>query len=147
MSELVLVLDFGGQYKQLIAGTVRKLSVYSEIKPGSMTANEIKQLNPIGIIMTGGPNSVYLPDSPKCDPAIFSLGIPILGICYGMHLMCYTLGGKVESGAVGEYGRVTVKPVKKSKLLNGVKGTFTALMSHRDSVTRLPKDFHVTAKT
>jgi len=147
MSELVLVLDFGGQYKELIAGSVRKLSVYSEIKPGSITADEIKQLDPIGIILTGGPNSVYKDDSPKCDPKIFSLGIPILGICYGMHLMCYTLGGKVESGDVGEYGRVPVTQVRKSKLLNGAKGPFTALMSHKDTVTRLPKDFYITAKT
>ena len=147
MSELLLVLDFGGQYKELIAGSVRKLSVYSEIKPGSLTADEIKKLNPIGIILTGGPNSVYLPNSPKCDPKIFSLGIPILGICYGMHLMCFTLGGKVESGVVGEYGRVTVSPVKKSKLLSGIKEPFTALMSHRDSVARLPDGFNITAKT
>jgi len=147
MSELVLVLDFGGQYKELIAGSVRKLSVYSEIKPGNLTAAEIRRLDPIGIILTGGPNSVYKADSPKCDPEIFSLGIPILGICYGMHLMCYTLGGKVESGDVGEYGRVPVTPVRKSKLLNEVKKPFTALMSHRDSVTRMPEGFYITAKT
>ncbi len=148
MSELVLVLDFGGQYKELIAGTVRGLSVYSEIKPGSMTVDEILKLKPIGIILTGGPNSVYLPDSPKCDPKIFSLGIPILGICYGMHLMCYTLGGEVASGDKGEYGRVTVTPAKTaSKLFGNKKEPFTALMSHRDSVTRLPKGFRKTAKT
>jgi GMP synthase (glutamine-hydrolysing) len=148
MSELVLVLDFGGQYKELIAGTVRGLSVYSEIKPGSMTADEIEQLKPIGIILTGGPNSVYLPDSPKCDPKIFSLGIPILGICYGMHLMCYTLGGKVEQGGKGEYGRVKVTPAKtSSKLFGSKKEPFTALMSHGDSITRLPECFRVTAET
>jgi GMP synthase (glutamine-hydrolysing) len=148
MGELVLVLDFGGQYKELIAGTVRGLSVYSEIKPGSMTAGEIKLLKPIGIILTGGPNSVYLPDSPKCDPEIFSLGIPILGICYGMHLLCHILGGKVESGGKGEYGRVTVTPAKNSsKLFGSKKEPFTALMSHKDCVTRLPKGFRVTAKT
>jgi len=148
MSELVLVLDFGGQYKELIAGTVRGLSVYSEIKPGSMTVDEILQLKPIGIILTGGPNSVYLSDSPKCDPKIFSLGIPVLGICYGMHLMCYTLGGEVASGDKGEYGRVTVTPDKNSsKLFGNKKEPFTALMSHGDSVTRLPKGFRKTAKT
>jgi len=148
MSELVLVLDFGGQYKELIAGTVRGLSVYSEIKPGSMTVGEILQMNPIGIILTGGPNSVYLPDAPKCDPKIFSLGIPILGICYGMHLMCHTLGGKVASGDKGEYGRVTVTPAKhESKLFGSRKEHFIALMSHKDCVKRLPKGFHETAKT
>jgi GMP synthase (glutamine-hydrolysing) len=147
MSELVLVLDFGGQYKELIAGTVRSLSVYSEIKPGSITVDEIKRLNPIGIILTGGPKSAYLPDSPRCDPAVFSLGIPVLGICYGMHLMCLTLGGKVTGGNTGEYGRVTVTPVKKSKLFNGEKEPFTALMSHGDVVKNLPEGFSITAKT
>jgi GMP synthase (glutamine-hydrolysing) len=148
MSELALVLDFGGQYKELIASTVRGLSVYSEIKQGSMTADEIRRLNPIGIILTGGPNSVYLPDSPRCDMEIFSLGIPILGICYGMHLMCYMLGGGVAPGEKGEYGRVTVTPLKNSsKLFRSKKESFTALMSHRDAVTRLPEGFRATAKT
>ncbi len=103
MRELVLVLDFGGQYKELIARGVRSLSVYSEIHPGSLTAREIREMDPIGIILTGGPNSVYLPESPKCDPEIFKLGIPVLGICYGMQLMCHTLGGEVSSGKKGEY--------------------------------------------
>jgi GMP synthase (glutamine-hydrolysing) len=147
MSELVLVLDFGGQYKELIAGTIRGLSVYSEIKSGDIKIDEIKRLNPAGIILTGGPDSVNLPDSPKCDPEIFSLGIPILGICYGMQLMCHILGGKVKSDSKGEYGRVSVKPSGKSKLLSGIKEPFNALMSHKDTVTRLPKDFRITAET
>jgi len=148
MSELVLVLDFGGQYKELIAGTVRGLSVYSEIKPGSITIDEILKLKPIGIILTGGPSSVYISDSPRCDPKIFSLGIPVLGICYGMHLMCYTLGGEVSYGDKGEYGRVTVTPSKNtSKLFGNKKEAFTALMSHRDCVSGLPKGFRETAKT
>jgi len=148
MSELVLVLDFGGQYKELIASTVRGLSVYSEIRPCGMDINEIKRLNPIGIILTGGPNSVYLPDSPKCDPAIFSLGIPILGICYGMHLICHTLGGEVASGGSGEYGRVKVTPdASSSALFGGAKEPFIALMSHRDVVKRLPRGFRITASS
>jgi len=149
MSELVLVLDFGGQYKELIASTVRKLSVYSEIRPCNTNINEIRRLNPIGIILTGGPNSVYLPDSPKCDPGIFSLGIPILGICYGMHLICYALGGEVASGGTGEYGRVTVTPAGSlpTALLGGEKKPFTALMSHGDVIKRLPKGFRVTASS
>jgi GMP synthase (glutamine-hydrolysing) len=114
MNELVLVLDFGGQYKELIARSVRGLSVYSEIRQGNISADEVKGLAPIGIILTGGPNSVYLPDSPKCDPDIFSLGIPILGICYGMHLMCHSLGGEVSAGGMGEYGRVKVTPAVES---------------------------------
>ncbi|MDR0222823.1 MAG: glutamine-hydrolyzing GMP synthase, partial [Oscillospiraceae bacterium] len=137
MNELILVLDFGGQYKELIARAVRGLSVYSEIKPGNLSAGEIKRLNPMGIILTGGPDSVYLPDSPKCAPELFELGIPVLGICYGMHLMCHSLGGKVESGGAGEYGRVAVN----------AKKPFIALMSHRDKVTRLPEGFVETART
>lgn len=146
MNELVLVLDFGGQYKELIARTARGLSVYSEIKPGYLNADEIKRIDPIGIILTGGPDSVYLPDSPRCDPEIFSLGIPILGICYGMQMMCHMLGGEVTPGVVGEYGRVTVTPVP-STLFDGEGVPFPALMSHRDIVARLPDGFHATAST
>ena len=149
MNELLLVLDFGGQYKELIARKVRELSVYSEIKPGNLSADEIKRLNPIGIILTGGPDSVYLPDAPKCDPNLWKLGIPILGICYGMHMMCHMLGGKVASGGTGEYGRVDVSLAAQqpSELFRGIKGDFPALMSHRDAVTRLPKGFCATAST
>ena len=144
MKELVLVLDFGGQYKELIAGATRQLSVYSEIKKGGLSAEEIKRLNPIGIILTGGPNSVYAQNAPVCENEIFNLGIPVLGICYGMHLICHTLGGKVEPSAVGEYGRVAVEPTKTSAL---AKEPFTALMSHRDCVAALPKGFDVTMRT
>ena len=142
----MLVLDFGGQYKELIASTVRGMSVYSEIKPGRIKADEIRQMNPIGIILTGGPNSVYLPDAPLCDPALFNLGIPVLGICYGMQLMCQSLGGEVAPGGSGEYGGVTVTPLEPS-LISGAKEPFTALMSHRDAVKRLPKGFQKTAAT
>ena len=147
MSELVLVLDFGGQYKELIARTVRGLSVYSEIVPGDTAAEEIRRLSPIGVILTGGPNSVQLSDSPKCDPELFSLGIPVLGICYGMQLMCHMLGGEVNPGGVGEYGQVVVTPSGPSKLLGDAAEPFAALMSHRDTVTRLPEGFRVTAAT
>ncbi len=147
--ESVLVLDFGGQYKELIARAVRGLSVYSEIRPGNMPAEEIKRLSPIGIILTGGPSSVYQPGSPMCDPAIFDLGIPVLGICYGMHLMCHTLGGEVTAGGAGEYGCVTVTPANPlSALFRGSQSNpFTALMSHRDVVSRLPDGFRQTAYT
>lgn len=147
MNELLLVLDFGGQYKELIASTVRSLNVYSEIKPGNMPANEIRKLNPVGIILTGGPYSVYLPDSPKCDPGLFELGIPILGICYGIQMMCHMLGGEVAPGETGEYGIVPATAITQSILLSGSKETFNVLMSHRDIVTRLPKDFVKTAST
>ena len=147
MKETILVLDFGGQYKELIAQSVRKLCVYSEIKPGHLSVNEIKRINPIGIILTGGPNSVYQSGAPKCDPALFSLGIPILGICYGMHIMCHTLGGQVAPGGAGEYGRVPVSITKRSALFCEDKQTIAALMSHRDIVTQLPEGFTRTATT
>jgi GMP synthase (glutamine-hydrolysing) len=141
MKELVLVLDFGGQYKELIARTVRRLSVYSEIRPGSIGANEIKDLNPIGIILTGGPNSVYLPGSPKCDPEIFQLGIPILGICYGIQMMCHMLGGDVRPCEKSEYGRVKAFLKTDSVLFAGLKEDNTVLMSHTDFVYKLPDGF------
>ena len=154
MNETILVLDFGGQYKELIARAVRALNVYSEIKPGPLSADEIKHLSPIGIILTGGPNSVYLPEAPKCDPKIFELGIPILGICYGMQLMCHTLGGEVTSNEIGEYGCVPVDITQPSAILpnNGAERinafpTFSALMSHKDHVTKIPKGFTVTASS
>ena len=139
MNELVLVLDFGGQYKELIAGVVRNLSVYSEIRPGNLPVDEIKRLNPIGIILTGGPNSVYLPDSPKCSPELFTMGIPILGICYGMQLMCHTLGGVVAPGVVGEYGRIAVTPCASSEL-------FSSELFAEDTKTREAAKAHGTAK-
>ena len=94
--QLVLVLDFGGQYNQLIARRVREHNVFCEVKPYKTSIEEIKAMNPIGIIFTGGPNSVYEETSPKCDPALFDLGIPVLGICYGCQLMAHTLGGQRE---------------------------------------------------
>ncbi|MCL2183912.1 MAG: glutamine-hydrolyzing GMP synthase, partial [Chitinispirillia bacterium] len=160
MSELVLVLDFGGQYKELIARAVRGLSVYSEIRPGNISADTVRKLNPIGIVLTGGPNSVYLPDSPMCDPQILNLGIPVLGICYGMQMMCHILGGEVKPGNIGEYGRIPVTPSAKNrsalfagggKAVKGAKDVkitpFDALMSHRDAVSRLPNGFVATAST
>ena len=171
MNELILVLDFGGQYKELIARTVRGLSVYSEIVAGGIKADEIRERKPIGIILTGGPNSVHLPDSLRCDPGLFSMGIPILGICYGMQMMCNMLGGVVETGVVGEYGRVMVRPTAQSGLFANLvpfhkvnkhnqnipnsephipilkAEPFAALMSHRDMVTRLPEGFVATASS
>lgn len=148
MADLILVLDFGGQYKELIARAVRSLSVYSEIRPGDFPAEEIRRLAPVGIILTGGPNSVYAPGAPRCDPELFGLGIPILGICYGMQLICHALGGAVTPGGTGEYGQVTVTPRAPACALFGSEAApFSALMSHRDIVTGLPDGFHVTAET
>ncbi|MCL2080732.1 MAG: glutamine-hydrolyzing GMP synthase [Oscillospiraceae bacterium] len=147
MSGLVLVLDFGGQYKELIARSVRSLSVYSEIRNGNISADEVKRLSPIGIILTGGPNSLRLPDSPMCDPAIFSLGIPVLGICYGMQLMCHMLGGTVQSGGRGEYGTVCAALDNGSALFGGIPAESAVLMSHSDRVSKLPDGFINTGST
>lgn len=147
MSELILVLDFGGQYKELIARSVRSHSVYSEIWPGRTSAEKIRELNPVGIILTGGPHSVYLPDSLKCDPEIFRLGIPILGICYGMQLMCHMLGGTVQPCEKSEYGRVKARLDTGSPLFNDIPERSTVLMSHTDRVSRLPDGFLTTAET
>lgn len=147
MRELILVLDFGGQYKELIARKIRAMAVYAEIGPGSMTVDEIRELAPAGIILTGGPNSVYAADAPRCDPRIFSLGIPVLGICYGMQLMCHTLGGAVRRGAQGEYGSVAAALDAKVLLFRGVPPASVVLMSHGDNVTKLPVGFVGTATT
>ena len=148
-NQTILVLDFGGQYKELIARSVRSNKVYSVIMDASVSVNEIKKINPIGIILTGGPNSVYEKNSIMCDKNIFSLNIPVLGICYGMQIMCHILGGEVKQGEVGEYGKVKINCLGDSLLLPAASGkkSFTALMSHRDVVTRVPLGFRITAET
>lgn len=147
MNECILVLDFGGQYKELIARTVRSLNVYSEIRPGNLSADEVAAIAPIGVILTGGPDSVYQPGAPMCDPDILSLGIPILGICYGMQMMCRLLGGEVQSCAHGEYGIVTAELDGSAELFRGLRASSAVLMSHRDHVAVLPAGFTSTAYT
>lgn len=139
--EVILILDFGGQYNQLIARRVREEGVYSEIVPYNISIEKIKKINPKGIIFTGGPASVYLEDAPKLDKEIFSLGIPILGICYGMQLMAYTLGGEVSRASKREYGVTSVKINNNSLLFDSFKRTNKFLMSHTDYVSKLPKGF------
>lgn len=146
-NQTILILDFGGQYKELIARRVRECNVYSIIKPCDITIREIREIAPIGIIFTGGPNSVYHADSPTCDPAIFELGIPVLGICYGMQLMCYLLGGKVEPCEKREYGRIPAQVDTSSVLFSGLETTQPTLMSHTDQVTTLPEGFVSIAHT
>ncbi|MDO4995996.1 MAG: glutamine-hydrolyzing GMP synthase [Bacilli bacterium] len=140
-SEVILILDFGGQYNQLIARRVREEGVYSEIVPYTISIDKIKEINPKGIIFTGGPASVYLEDAPKLDKEIFDLGIPILGICYGMQLMAYTLGGEVSRASKREYGVTSVKVNNRSLLFDSFKRTNKFLMSHTDYVSKLPKGF------
>ncbi len=143
----VLVLDFGGQYNQLIARRVRDLGVYSDLKPCDMTAEEIVKYGPIGIIFTGGPNSVYDKNAPHVDKTVLSLGIPVLGICYGAQLIAHTLGGKVEHAETSEYGRREFSFVKDSPLSEGIPKASVCWMSHTDRVTALPAGYGVLAST
>lgn len=143
--EIVIVLDFGGQYNQLIARRVRECNVYCEVLPYNTSLEKIKEINPKGIIFTGGPASVYAEDSPTCDKGIFELGIPVLGICYGCQLMTYLLNGKVSKAPVREYGKTEVTVDHNSKLFDGVKETSICWMSHTDYVEVLPEGFTVSA--
>ncbi len=139
--ELILILDFGGQYNQLIARRVRECNVYSEVVPFNISLEKIKEKNPKGIIFTGGPASVYGEDAPKCEEGIFELGIPVLGICYGMQLMSYTLGGKVTSANTREYGETNVDIDNTSSLFQGFDNKNVFLMSHTDYVEEVPNGF------
>ena len=142
----VLVLDFGGQYNQLIARRVREQGVYCDLKPSEMSLEEIKEYSPIGIIFTGGTNSVYDEGSPKIPAEIFTLGIPVLGICYGCQLTAHLLGGKVESAEASEYGKAEVS-YSPSKLTKDVPERAVCWMSHTDRITDLPKGFKVIAES
>ena len=139
--ELILILDFGGQFNQLIARRVRESNVYSEIVPFNISIDKIKEQNPKGIIFTGGPASVYAEGAPTVDKEIFNLGIPVLGICYGMQLMTHILGGKVERADKREYGVTDVKINNTSKLFDKFENTNDFLMSHTDFVGTLPEGF------
>lgn len=148
--QIVIVLDFGGQYNQLIARRVRECGVYCEVKSYKTPLEEIKALNPMGIIFTGGPNSVYDESSPHISKEIFEAGIPILGICYGCQLMAYTLGGKVSTCITSEYGKTETEYDKSSILFGGVKDLSDkdiSWMSHTDYVSQIPEGFRITAHT
>lgn len=145
--ENVIVLDFGGQYNQLIARRVRECNVYCEVHPHTLSLDKIKEMNPKGIIFTGGPNSVYGEDSPRCEKEIFELGIPILGICYGSQLMSYMLGGTVETAPVSEYGKTEVTVDTTSKLFDGVSENTICWMSHTDYIAKAPEGFKITGHT
>ena len=143
--EFILVLDFGSQYNQLITRRVRELGVYSELHDNEISIEEIKKMNPKGIILSGGPNSVYEENSLTIDDEIFNLGIPVLGICYGMQLMQHKLGGKVESATSREYGAHNVDVTPGAKLFEGTPATQQVLMSHSDKVVELAEGFKVVA--
>lgn len=147
--QVVLVLDFGAQYGQLIARRVRDLGVYSEIVPCDITAAEVKEIAPAALILSGGPASVYAEDAPEIDPAILDLGIPVLGFCYGQQAMAVALGGVVGHTDKGEYGPATITRVDDdaSRFFAGTPDVQTVWMSHRDAVTEVPDGFVVTSHT
>ena len=142
----VLVVDFGAQYAQLIARRVRELNVYSEIVPHRITAAEVAAKQPSAIILSGGPKSVHVDGAPSLDPAIYELGVPILGICYGVQLIAQQLGGTVGRGMRGEYGRAKVT-VTGGELLAGTPAEQEVWMSHFDAVTVVPDGFIATASS
>ncbi|GIP34594.1 glutamine-hydrolyzing GMP synthase [Paenibacillus sp. J2TS4] len=146
-NEMIVVLDFGGQYNQLIARRIRDLGVYSELLPFNTTVDQIKELAPKGIVLSGGPSSVYEENAPHMDPAIYDLGIPVLGICYGMQLMAHQLGGKVQRADKREYGKAEVEFREGSDLLQDLDHKQVVWMSHGDKVVELPAGFIVEAET
>lgn len=146
--EMILIIDFGGQYNQLIARRVRECNVYCEIHPYTISVEEIKQMNPKGIIFTGGPGSVYEEDAPKCDEKIFELGIPVLGICYGCQLMTHILGGEVlpaQEDTAREYGKTITYYDTKCKLFQNIPDKAISWMSHSDYMSGLPEGFKLVA--
>ena len=147
MRDLVLVIDFGGQYNQLIARRVREFGVYCEIVPYNYGIEKIKDKNPKGIIFTGGPNSVYGEDTPQIEKEVFELGVPVLGICYGQQLMSHLLGGRVDTAPVREYGKSHVNLDNSSKLFKGIEKEEVCWMSHTDYVAEAPAGFKIIAHT
>ncbi|MDO9178448.1 MAG: glutamine-hydrolyzing GMP synthase [Agitococcus sp.] len=146
----LLILDFGSQYSQLIARRVRELGVYCELRPFDMTDDEIRAFNPKGIILSGGPESVTEMDTPRAPDVVFTLGVPVLGVCYGMQTMAQQLGGLVEGSNVREFGYAEVQIDQPDALFNGIEdraGFIDVWMSHGDKVTRLPEGFVITAST
>ncbi|MHC4985729.1 MAG: glutamine-hydrolyzing GMP synthase [Planctomycetota bacterium] len=145
--ETVVILDFGSQYAQLIARRVREAGVYSLLARPDVSVDELKQINPKGLIFTGGPSSVYEDGAPRCSPELLDLGVPVLGICYGMQLACQMLGADVKSSPSREYGRTSLKIVEPEKLLKNVPAETTVWMSHGDQVRSLGDDFIPLAET
>ncbi|HLO88687.1 MAG TPA: glutamine-hydrolyzing GMP synthase, partial [Nostocaceae cyanobacterium] len=145
--QMIVILDFGSQYSELIARRIRETQVYSEVLSYRTTSEQLKQLNPKGIILSGGPNSVYAEKAPHCSPEIWNLGIPVLGVCYGMQLMVNQLGGEVTKAERGEYGKASLYIDDPTDLLTNVEDGTTMWMSHGDSVTKMPPGFELLAHT
>ncbi|MGA1623356.1 MAG: glutamine-hydrolyzing GMP synthase, partial [Synechocystis sp.] len=145
--QIIVILDFGSQYSELIARRIRETEVYSEVLSYRTPAAQLQALNPKGIILSGGPSSVYDDGAPQCDPAIFQMGIPVLGVCYGMQLMVKQLGGRVERAKRGEYGKASLFIDDPTDLLTNVETGSTMWMSHGDSCVELPDGFDILAHT
>ena len=146
-AQSIVVLDFGAQYSQLIARRVRELKVFSVVLPCNTSIENIRKYSPAGIILSGGPSSVYDADAPKSDPKIFDLGIPVLGLCYGLQFMAHALGGKVKAAKHREYGHAQVEVVADSELFCGLPQSLEVWMSHGDEALELPSGFKLTAKS
>ena len=146
-TETIPILDFGSQYTQLIARRVRELGAFSLLVAPDTDLETIKRLNPKGIILSGGPSSVGTSGAPRCDPAILELGVPVLGICYGMQLVCEMLGGKVQDASHREYGRAQLEILSDQGLLAGIPERTSVWMSHGDQVTGLTEGFEAVAAT
>ncbi len=143
----VVILDFGSQYTQLIARRIREFNVFSVVLPCTVGLEQVRALAPKGIILSGGPSSVYDADAPAADPAVLALGVPVLGICYGLQFMAHHLGGRVESAASREYGHAEVRVVRETALFRGLPATLKVWMSHGDHAAVLPEGFVLTAET
>ena len=140
-TEEVCVLDFGGQYSQLIARRIRECGVFSELLPHDVPLEELERRRPRGIVLSGGPASVYAEDAPPLRQELMTLGVPVLGICYGMQAMALLLGGRVERAEVGEFGRTELRVREPGRLMAGLPGDQTCWMSHRDTVFEPPPGF------
>ena len=146
-TQSIVVLDFGAQYSQLIARRVREQNVFSAVLPCNSKIEDIKKYSPVGIILSGGPSSVYDHDAPPADPRIFELGLPVLGICYGLQFMAHTLGGKVRAAERREYGHAQVELLDDSELFKGLPRSLEVWMSHGDEALELPSGFKLIAKS
>src|SRR5580704_13607415 len=143
----IVVLDFGGQYTQLIARRIREQQVFSAVLPCTASVDEVRAHEPVGIILSGGPSSVYDKDAPFCDPKVLQLGVPVLGICYGMQWLSHTLGGKVEPAERREYGPGHLEIENGATLFRGISGRMKIWSSHGDNVVGLPFGFRVAGRT
>jgi len=146
-TQSIVVLDFGAQYSQLIARRIREQNVFSVVLPCTSTTDEIRSHSPLGIILSGGPCSVYDHDAPNTDRRVFELGLPILGICYGLQLMVHVLGGKVKAADKREYGHASVEIKYDSRLFTGLPKKLSVWMSHGDEAVDLPSGFYLTASS